>query len=80
MSLEKTETIDRVEVDKSNVVYVRKAISITENNNQLSISYHRWSIAPGQDYSNESDRVKAICAAVHTPEVIATYQAAQIPA
>jgi len=75
MSLAKTETIDRVEVDKSNVVYVRKAISITENGSQLSVSYHRWSIAPGQDYSNESDRVKAVCAAVHTPEVIEQYVA-----
>ena len=31
----------------------------------------------GQDYSNESPEVQAICAAIHTPEVIAAYQASQ---
>ena len=75
MSLAKIETIDRVEVDKSGIVYVRKAIVVTENGNVLNTSYHRWSIAPGQDYSNEADRVKAVCAAVHTPEVIEQYAA-----
>ena len=30
------------------------------------------------NYSAEESKVQAICAAVHTPEVIAAYQAAQI--
>lgn len=76
MSLTKNETIDRIEVDKTGIVYIRKATVIIEDGVQLNTSYHRWSIAPGQDYSNESDRVKAICAAVHTSEVIAEYQQA----
>jgi hypothetical protein len=34
-------------------------------------------LQPGQDYSNECDKVKAICQATHTAEVIAAYQAMQ---
>jgi hypothetical protein len=34
-------------------------------------------LPPGQDYSNECDKVKAICQATHTAEVIAAYQAMQ---
>ena len=41
----------------------------------ISGTFHRHVIAPGDDYSAEDDRVKAVCAAVHTPEVIAAYQA-----
>ena len=48
-----------------------------EDGNQLSQSFHRWTIAPGQNYSDQPDNVKAICAVAHTPAVIAAYQAAQ---
>ena len=43
----------------------------------ISGTYHRHVIAPGQDYSQEDARVQAICAAMHTPEVVAAYQDAQ---
>jgi hypothetical protein len=48
-----------------------------EDGTELSASYHRSVIVPGEDYSTQDNRVKTICAAVHTPEVIAAYQAAQ---
>jgi hypothetical protein len=48
-----------------------------EDGNQLSQSYHRWTIAPGQNYSDQAENVKAICAAAHTSAVIAAYQAQQ---
>ena len=31
-------------------------------------------VEPGDDYSNEVEKVKAICSAVHTPQAIAEYQ------
>ena len=34
-------------------------------------------VLPGDDYSKEDARVQAICAVIHTPEVIAAYKAAQ---
>jgi len=72
--LEKQVVVDKIEVVEVGVVQVRTATRIVENGNVISTSYHRTTIAPGQDYSNEDDRVKAICAATHTQEVITKYQ------
>jgi hypothetical protein len=51
-----------------------------EDGKEISSQFHRHVVSPGDNYSTENAKVKAICAAVHTAEVIATYQAAQIPA
>jgi hypothetical protein len=75
MSLEKQIVIDRIEVVENGTVQVRQATRIVENGQELSKSFHRWTIAPGQDYSEQEPNVQAICAAAHTPEVIATYKA-----
>ena len=77
MALTKETVIDKIEVTENGVVQVRQATKIIEDGNELSKSYHRWIIAPGQDYSDQPDNVKAICAVAHTPAVIAAYQAAQ---
>ena len=78
MALEKQVVVDKVEIvgDFAHV-QVRTATRIVEDGNVISTSYHRHVVAPGQDYSNEDPKVQAVCAAVHTAEVIAAYQAAQ---
>jgi hypothetical protein len=75
MALEKVQIVDRIEVVENGCVQVRTATRIMEDGKQISGTFHRHVIAPGDDCSGESDRVKAICAATHTPEVIAAYQA-----
>ena len=75
MALEKQVVVDKIEVVEVGVVQVRTATRIVEDGNVISTSYHRHTIAPGQDYSAECDKVKAICAATHTPEVVSAYQA-----
>lgn len=75
MALTKQVVVDKIEVVEVGVVQVRTATRIVEDGNVISTSYHRTTIAPGQDYSNEDVRVRAICAATHTEEVIAAYQA-----
>jgi hypothetical protein len=75
--LTKTNIVDKIETLENGCVQVRTAIRIMEDGNILSQSFHRHVVAPGQDYSGEDERVQAICAAVHTPEVIAAYEAAQ---
>ena len=77
MSLTKEQVIDKIEIIENGVVQIRQATKILEDGNELSKSYHRWTIAPGQDYSDQPDNVKAICAVAHTPAVIATYEAQQ---
>jgi hypothetical protein len=75
MSLEKQIKIDRIEVVENGTVQVRQATIITEDGNQISRTFHRWCIVPGEDYSTQEQQVQDICKVSHTPEVIAAYQA-----
>ena len=75
MSLEKEIKIDRIEVVENGIVQVRQATIITDNGNQVSRTYHRWCITPGEDYSTQEQQVQDICKVTHTAEVIAAYQA-----
>ena len=73
--LEKIVTVDRIEVVESGIVQVRTKTAIMEDNKQISGTFHRHVVAPGDDYSAENAKVQAICAAVHTAGVIAAYKA-----
>ncbi len=75
MSLEKLANVDQIEVVSNGIVQVRTTITITENGNQISKSYHRTSLTPGQDLTGQPAKVVAICNAAWTPEVIVAYQA-----
>jgi hypothetical protein len=77
MSLEKIEVVDLIEVIENGTLQIRTKIAIKENGVEISSKFHRHVVAPGDDYSAEADKVQAICAAVHTTEVVAAYQAAQ---
>lgn len=73
--LEKVTVVDRIEVLENGCVQVRTKTAILEDGQQISGSFHRHVVAPGYDYTAEDARVQAICAATHTPEVVAAYQA-----
>ena len=77
MALEKVEIVDRIEVLETGVVQVRTKTAIMEDAKQISGTFHRHVVAPGDDYSKQDARVKAICAATHTAAVVAAYKAAQ---
>ena len=74
---------ERTEEDKIEIVgpykhvQVRTATIIERDGEEISRSFHRHIVQPGDDTTNESAEVQAICAAVHTAEVIAAYQASQ---
>jgi hypothetical protein len=74
MSLEKISVVDRIEVLENGCVNVRTRTSILEDGKQISGSFHRHVVAPGSDYSGEDARVKTICKATHTKDVIAAYE------
>lgn len=76
MSLEKIISVDKIEVLENGCVQVRTKTAIMEDGQQISGSFHRHVVAPGDDYSAEDARVQAICAATHTAGVIAAYKAA----
>lgn len=75
MSIEKQTTVDVVEILESGVVQVRTVTRIVEDGKVISQTFHRHLVEPGQDYSQEAQRVKTVCAAIHTPEVVAAYKA-----
>ena len=77
MAIIETKIIDRVEVVENGIVQVREATRILKDGEQMSQTYHRWTITPGQDYSTQEQQVQDICKVTHTPEVIAAYQAQQ---
>jgi hypothetical protein len=76
--LEKVTVVDRIEVLENGCVQVRTKTAIMEDGKQISGTFHRHVVAPGDDYSAEADRVQAICAATHTADVVAAYAAAQV--
>jgi len=75
MSLVKEITVDRIEVVESGVVQVRTCTKIMEDGKQISGSFHRHCISPGDDYSTEDARVQAICATTHDAATVAEYKA-----
>jgi hypothetical protein len=74
--LEKIESVDRIEVVENGCIQVRTKTAIEENGVEISSKFHRHVVAPGNDYSGEDARVKAICSVTHTAAVISAYQAA----
>ena len=83
--LEKVIFVDLIEALENGTVQVRTKTAIMEDGKQISGTFHRHVVAPGDDYSAEDAKVQAICAAVHTADVVAAYQEqiaqqAQIPA
>ena len=77
---------ERTEEDKIEIVgafkhvQVRTATIIERDGVEISRSFHRHVVNPGDDTSGESAEVQAICATVHTAEIIAAYQASQAEA
>jgi archaellum component FlaF (FlaF/FlaG flagellin family) len=77
MSLTKSTVIDQITVTENGIVLFREATRILEDGVELSKTYHRSSLTPGQDISGVPANVQAICNAAWTPEVVAAFQAAQ---
>lgn len=80
MSLEKVISVDLIEVVENGTLQVRVKTAIKENDVEISSQFHRHVVVPGADYSNEDPKVQAICAAIHTPTVVAAYLASLPPA
>ena len=78
MALTKEIITDKVEVvGVYRHVQARTATVVKEDDVELSRSFHRHVVAPGEDTTGMDAEVIAICEAVHTPEIIAAYEAYQ---
>ncbi len=74
MSLTKTTAVDQITVTENGIVFYREATRIMEDGNELSQTYHRSSLTPGQDLTGIPANVAAICNVAWTEAVIAGYQ------
>lgn len=75
MLTEETE-VDKIEVvSQYSVIQVRTATVIKKNGVEISRSYHRHIVQPGDDLTGQDPKVVAIANAVHTPEIVTAFQA-----
>ena len=63
MALTKETVVDKIEVLESNTIQVRVATRVLEDGEVLSQSYHRHTLEPGADLTNEDPKVAAIATA-----------------
>ena len=73
---------ERTEVGQRTVlpdgqIQVRTDTVIERDGVEISRSYHRHVVAPGDDVSREDASVQTVANAVHTADVIAAYRAAR---
>lgn len=77
MALTEEVIIDKIEVVENGSVQVRTAIIIKRDGAEVSRTFHRHVLAPGDSLDGQPARVSAIATAVWTDEVIAAYQATE---
>jgi hypothetical protein len=75
MAITKETVVDQITVTENGIVLYREATRIMEDGNQLSQTYHRTSLTPGQDLEGQPANVVAICNVAWTAEVVAAYEA-----
>jgi hypothetical protein len=80
MTLEKTTSVDLIEVIENGSIQVRTKTAIKEDGVEISSKFHRHVVVPGADVSGEDAKVQAIAASIHTADVVAAYEAAQAAA
>ena len=76
----KEKVIDQITVTENGIILYREATRIIEDDVELTKTYHRSSLTPGQDLTDQPEKVVAIAQAAWTPEVVAAYEAAQLAA
>ena len=70
MALTKTIVVDKIEVLEMGQVQVRTATVVAEDGVELSRTFHRHVLAPGDDTSGQADRVAAIADVTWTVDVL----------
>lgn len=78
MALTEENIVDKIEVvgDFAHV-QVRTATVIKRDGEEVTRSFSRHVVAPGDSYANEDAKVQGVCGVVHTQAVIDAYAAHQ---
>ena len=78
MALIEKQLVDLVELVQSNHIQVRTANIIERDGVEVTRTFHRHVLAPGDDITNEDPKVQAIANAIWTEEIISAYQASLV--
>lgn len=74
MALTKTITIDKIEiVGEYKHIQIREANIIQEDGIELTRSFSRYVLTPGQDISNQTLEIQSIASAIWTEDLIERY-------
>lgn len=73
MLIEKT-IIDKIEILENGCIQVRQANIILKDETEISRTFTRWVLNPGEDVSGQEQKVKDIANLIWTPEVIENYK------
>ena len=65
----------KIEVLSNGTLQVRRTDIVLKNGVEVGRTYHRHCLMPGDDVTNEVQRVQAVAAATWTPEVVSAYEA-----
>jgi hypothetical protein len=74
MAITKETTVDQITVCENGIILYREATKIIEDGKELTKTYHRTSLTPGQDLTGQPAQVTAIANTVWTDEVVTKYQ------
>jgi DNA-binding transcriptional LysR family regulator len=77
MAITKETNVDQITVTENGIVLYREATRIIEDGKELTKTYHRSSLTPGQNLTGQPANVVAICNTAWTPEVVSAYRAYQ---
>jgi hypothetical protein len=77
MALIEKVIIDKIELTENNSIQVRTATIIEKDGVELTRTFHRHIVCPGNDIANEDAKVQAIANAIWTEDVILVYKQQQ---
>lgn len=77
MSLTEKTIVDKVEVLENGIIQVRQANIIEKDGKELMRNFHRYTLAPGADLTDQDSKIIAIANAVWTEEILSAYQTSQ---
>ena len=78
MAITKTTAIDKIEiVGEYKHIQVREASIIQEDGVELTRSFHRYVLSPGDSLVSQSAEIQSIANTVWTEEIINAYSASQ---
>lgn len=75
MALAEKTIIDKIEILENGIIQVRRADIVERDGIEIARTYHRWTLTPGQDISDQETRVQDIANTVWTQEVVSAYLA-----